>query len=525
MLSVGGALLVVGAICLCQSLGRWLIRQRRKCFNAFDGTGVPTVPLRSLISGNTNEFWEPTVIERIDEWVKGYGNVFGFFIGDTPFMVVKDLDMINEIFIKEANKFSSRGRMSHMAEQDPLFAKYLIFSKGSVWKRFRNCMSQFFTSSKLRAVMPSLLHAQKQFIDVLGEHADRGVDVDINSLCERFTFDVISKAAYGIDTGVQRNPDHPLFKSALPVLANVTSGFFYHLGQNLYHWDWLLKLAFKVIGAISSNPLAEMTKKVTEVIRYRRKHPQVRVPDMAQILLDGLVEGEVSEVGKYDVSVDNTAPLPQETLNQLSSNCMAIFIGGYDTTRMTLTFWFYLMGRYPEVQEKMRQEVLDAFETEGDHLSLRTVTTLPYSNQVISETLRLYPPVIIFTSRCADEDYRCGKYVIKKGTSVLVPTYQLHHDPQYWKEPEKFDPERFSPENKSSINSTAYQPFGLGPRICIGQRLALVELVSAAAQTLRHYRIVLGKSQKRDLEIGTYSVMAAPKEKVLIRLHRLKGVN
>ncbi|XP_065297837.1 cytochrome P450 3A6-like [Dermacentor albipictus] len=524
MWTIGCALLVKLVVSLCHSLGRWLIRQRRKCFDAFDGTGVPTVPLRSLISGNTNEFWEPTVIERLDEWVKRYGNVFGFFIGDTPFMVVKDLDMINDIFIKEANNFSSRGRMFHIYEQDPLFDKYLIFSKGSVWKRSRNCMSQFFTSSKLRAVMPSLLHAQKQFVDVLGEHADRGVDVDINSLCERFTFDVIGKAAYGIDTGVQRNPDHPLFKGALAVLPNLTSGFFYHLGQNLYHWEWLLKLAFKVTGAISSNPLAEMTKKVTEVIRYRRKNPQVRLPDMAQILLDGLVEGEVSEVGKYDVSVDNTAPLPPETLNQLSSNCMAIFIGGYDTTRMTLTFWFYLMGRYPEVQEKMRQEVLDAFDAEGDHLSLRTVTTLPYSNQVIYETLRLYPPVIIFTSRCADEDYRCGKYVIKKGTSVLVPTYQLHHDPQYWKEPEKFDPERFSPENKSSINPTAYQPFGLGPRICIGQRLALVELVSAAAQTLRHYRIVLGKSQKRDLEIGTYSVMAAPKEKVLIRLHRLNGV-
>ncbi|XP_065297862.1 cytochrome P450 3A6-like [Dermacentor albipictus] len=447
-------------------------------------------------------------------------------------MVVKDLDMINEIFIKEANKFSGRGRMFHMYEQDPLFAKYLIFSKGSVWKRSRNCMSQFFTSSKLRAVMPSLLHAQKQFVDVLGEHADRDADVDINSLCERFTFDVIGKAAYGIDTGVQRNPDHPLFKSALPVVANLTSGFFYHLGQNLYHWEWLLKLAFKVIGAISSNPLAEMTKKATEVIRYRRKNPQVRVPDMAQILLDGLVEEEVSEAGKYDVSVDNTAPLPQETLNLLSSNCMAIFIAGYDTTRMALTFWFYLMGRYPEVQEKMRQEVLDAFDTEGDHLSLRTLTTLPYSNQLCSSRSSkpcchdaVIQAVFGFTTRCADEDYRCGKYVIRKGTSVLVPTYQLHHDPQYWKEPEKFDPERFSPENKSSINPTAYQPFGLGPRICIGQRLALVELVSAAAQTLRHYRIALGKSQKRDLEIGTYSIMAAPKEKVLIRLHRLKGVN
>ncbi|XP_070378916.1 cytochrome P450 3A19-like [Dermacentor albipictus] len=138
--------------------------------------------------------------------------------------------------------------------------------------------------------------------------------------------------------------------------------------------------------------------------------------------------------------------------------------------------------------------------------------------------MRLYPPIITFTSRCADGDYRYGKYVIKEGTSVLVPTYQLHHDPQYWNEPEKFDPERFSPENKRFINPTAYQPFGLGPRICLGQRLALAELVSAAAQTLRHYRITLARSQKCDLEIYTYSVMAAPKETVFIRLHKLHSV-
>ncbi|KAL3258321.1 hypothetical protein MRX96_016709 [Rhipicephalus microplus] len=121
-------------------------------------------------------------------------------------MVVKDLDMINDIFIKESNNFSGRGHMFNMQERQPIFAKYMIFAKGSLWKISRNCMSQFFTSSKLKAVMPSLLHAQQQFIDILGEHSDSEVDVDINSLCERFTFDVIAKAAFGIDTDVQRNP-------------------------------------------------------------------------------------------------------------------------------------------------------------------------------------------------------------------------------------------------------------------------------------------------------------------------------
>ncbi|KAL3260900.1 hypothetical protein MRX96_046215 [Rhipicephalus microplus] len=75
---------------------------------------------------------------------------------------------------------------------------------------------------------------------------------------------------------------------------------------------------------------------------------------------------------------------------------------------------------------------------------------------------------------------------------------------------------QFSPENKRSVNPTAYIPFGLGPCICLGQRLALAELASATAQVLRHYSISLGESQKRDLEMDTYSFMATPKEKVFV---------
>lgn len=514
-------LLVALVVCATFAVVQWLIRQRRKCFDAFEGTGVPTVPLRSIISGNTDEYWKPTLLKRLDRWLEEYGDVFGFFIGDTPMVVVKDLDMIQDIFITNAGNFQSRGRTLYIYEMDSLFKRYIILAKGSAWREIRSCMAQFFTASKLKAVMPSLMHAQQQFIDVLGEHADSGKEVDINSLCERFTFDVIGKAAFGIDTNVQRNPEYPLFRAALGVLPCLNAGLFYDLGQNLYHWPWLLKFPAKLIGMFYTNPFSGLTKKATDVIQYRRKNPQVKQPDMAQILLDGLASKENATEKNKGATVDSTAPLPPETLNQLSSNCMTIFLGGYDTTRLAFTFWFYLMGKHQDVQEKMREEVLRAFAEEGESLSYQTLLALPYTNQVIAETLRIYPPIISFTSRCADEDYRYGKYVIKKGTSVMVPTYQLHRDPMYWDHPEKFIPERFSPENKERINPTVYQPFGLGPRICIGQRLALVELASATTEVLRHYRITLAASEKDDLELDTYSYLAVPKDIVRIRLHRL----
>ncbi|XP_075534745.1 cytochrome P450 3A11-like [Dermacentor variabilis] len=182
------------------------------------------------------------------------------------------------------------------------------------------------------------------------------------------------------------------------------------------------------------------------------------------------------------------------------------------------------MGRHPDIQEKMRHEVLQAFEKEGEHLSVYTLKELPYTNQVISETMRMYPPILT-QSRCADEDHRCGKYLIKKGTSVVIPTYHLHHDPRYWDEPEKFKPERFSPENKHLINSTAYHPFGLGPRMCVGSRLALLELASVTSQVLRQFKITLAPSQNPDLELTTYSFLGVPKENVKIYVQRFARTN
>ncbi|XP_037521719.2 cytochrome P450 9e2 [Rhipicephalus sanguineus] len=404
--------------------------------------------------------------------------------------------MISEIFAKEFNNFHSRGHLLRIHELEPILERNLVLVEGRHWKTMRTCMQQFFTPAKLKVVMPALLDAQREFLNILGEGADSGVEVDIGSRCERFTFDVISKSGFNLDTQVQRSPDNPLFQKALRCFPGIMSGFMYSLALNLYHWPRVFKMLHKLFGYFFTNPLVEMTKYAAEIIKYRHQNPQVDVPDMAQLLLDDALGKSNSETKKNEVPQTNGVPLSQEKLYELSTNCMDVFLGGYDTARLALTYWFYLMGKHPDIQERMRSEVLEAFKKEGDELSVPTLTGLTYTNQVLSETLRMYPPIITFTTRCAGEDYRYGKYLIKKGTSVMVPTYQLHHDPLYWTDPEKFDPDRFGPENKHLIKPGVYQPFGLGIRVCIGQRLALLEMASVTSQVLRRFRITHGPSQK-----------------------------
>lgn len=514
------ALLLAVVTCVFYSVGRWIVRERQKCFNAFKDTGVPGPPIQSLINGNADAYWKPTHIESLAGWLNEYEEIFGFFLGDVPIVVVKDLDMIKKIFAQDFSNFNGRGHILHMYELQPLFSNHLVFCKGRTWKDTRTCMSQFFTPAKLKMVMPCLKDAERQFIEKLGVNAESGSELEITSYCERFTFDVISKAAFGIDTGVQRNPENPLFQTTRAVFPNFMKGRLYNICQNLYHWPWLLKGPLNLINLYMENPLAKLANKAKVVIEFRRKNPEVNRPDMAQILLDNELGRRTAIDADVCVQKDQGS-LTTTAIDAIAANCASLFNAGHDTTKLTLTYWFYLMGKHPDIQEKMRKEALQAYEVEGEHLSTETLTTLPYTNQVISETLRMYPPVITFTTRSAEEDWRYGKYLIRKGTSVMVPLYQLHHDPQYWDEPEKFDPERFSPENKHLINPIAYQPFGIGPRVCIGQRLALLELASVTTQVLRHFRISLGPSQKPNLELSTYSLFAAPKDGVWIQVEKL----
>nr|XP_054924076.1 probable cytochrome P450 9f2 [Dermacentor andersoni] len=431
--------------------------------------------------------------------------------------------MIDKIFVKDLKNFTARGHMTHVHELQPLFVRNMLFTKGNVWKDVRHTMAQFFTPSKLKSVMPSMMDALKRFIEILDECAERGDEVDINALCERLTFDVVSKAAFGIDTNVQRNPQHPLFQGALVTVPTYMAGFFYNLAQNLFHWPWIFKAFSRVIDMFYVNPMVALTKKAIDVIEFRRQNPQLVLPDMAQILLDDATGRKSEPLKDNNDAARPPVSLPMETMRDIATNCMVIFLGGYDTTRLALTYWSYIMGKHPDVQEKMRAEVLEAFRKEGEELSTQTLLNLSYTNQVISETLRMYPPLIGLITRGSDEDFQCGHYLIKKGMTLLTPTYHLHHDPLYWPDPEKFDPERFSPQNKHLVNPVAYQPYGLGIRKCLGQRFAVLELVSVTAHVLRHFRLTLGPSQTRELELDTYAVMAIPKEKIWIKLHKLSN--
>jgi cytochrome P450 len=177
---------------------------------------------------------------------------------------------------------------------------------------------------------------------------------------------------------------------------------------------------------------------------------------------------------------------PEVGRNRMRDELVTLLLAGHETTASTLSWAFHLLGRHPEVAEKLHAE---AVEVLGDRLpEAEDMRRLPYTGRVVQEVMRLYPPVWILTRQAQQADVVAG-YGVPAGADVLVCPYALHRHPGLWSDPDAFDPDRFLPENSTGRPTYAYLPFGAGPRFCVGNTLGLMEAAFVLAMVARELRL------------------------------------
>jgi cytochrome P450 len=158
---------------------------------------------------------------------------------------------------------------------------------------------------------------------------------------------------------------------------------------------------------------------------------------------------------------------------QLQDEVMTFVIAGYETTSSALEWTLILLAQHPSAAERVRRESREVCG--GRSPTPADLPRMPYTRMVIDEALRLYPPVFGLSRRVL-QDAELGGYHVSKGMQVLVSPYALHRSPALWEDPDRFDPERFAPEPAAQRHRYAHVPFGAGPRQCIGNAFALMEL-------------------------------------------------
>ncbi|KAF2898762.1 hypothetical protein ILUMI_07412 [Ignelater luminosus] len=160
---------------------------------------------------------------------------------------------------------------------------------------------------------------------------------------------------------------------------------------------------------------------------------------------------------------------------------------GHDTTTASICFTLMLLANHPNIQEKVVGELLKELGDANRPITFQDLPKLRYLEQVIKESLRLYPSVPVIARRTDEEIYTATGYVIPANVYCHVQIFDLHHNPKLYPDPYKFDPERFSLENTRTRHPFAYIPFSAGPRNCIGQKFAILELKTVLASVLRRF--------------------------------------
>jgi cytochrome P450 len=235
-----------------------------------------------------------------------------------------------------------------------------------------------------------------------------------------------------------------------------------------------------------------LTKLVAELVRRRRENKEEHFDYVGM-----LMTARDKETGD--------AMSERELIDEV----MTLVVAGHETTASALNWTWYLLSQHPEVEAKLHAEIDAAPATTAPSLS--QMESLSYTQQVVNEALRLYPPGWLLSRRTIEADVLSG-FEIPPGTNVLLPLYLLHRHPRYWKDPNTFWPERFAPEHEADRPRFAYMPFAAGPRHCIGETFALYEMLMHLYKVARHYRLRYEPQRGTDAPVAAEAGLAESRD-------------
>jgi cytochrome P450 len=181
---------------------------------------------------------------------------------------------------------------------------------------------------------------------------------------------------------------------------------------------------------------------------------------------------------------------------ELIDEVLTLIVAGHETTAAALTWSWYLISQHPQIQAQLQAE---ADRAGGEAMGLDAAESLTFTHQVLQESLRLYPPGWLLTRRTLEAD-ELGGYAIAPRTDVFISPYMLHRNPAFWSEPEEFRPERFAGPDAEERHRFAYIPFAVGPRHCIGENIAMFEMLVHVHAMARRFTLTRAGSEPIELE-------------------------
>lgn len=396
--------------------------------------------------------------EVVPQLIKKYGEIISLSLPFTRIVIAAKPEYARYVLV-DNNKNYRKSLAYDMIKL--LLGNGLLTSEGDFWRKQRRLAQPAFHKQKLADLTAMMVRKAQGEVERLKPKAESGEYFDVAPDMTNLTLDIISEA---------------IFSNGVDDKAELVSRQITLLNQMATE---KLNAPIRLPASIPTptNMKERKSIKILDDIIYgiieERRKSGVSKSDLLSMLLDARDE-------------DTGEGMDQK---QLRDEIMTIFIAGNETTANAMAWILYLLSQNQDSEEKMIKEIDEKMDA-GTELNFQNVLGFQYVRQVIDEAMRLYPPAWVVGRRNYEDD-EIGGYRIIKNTNVLVPIMYFHRSEKYWDEPLKFKPERFAPELRNNIDRYVYFPFGGGPRLCIGNNFAIMEMQIILIHLYRNYKFRL----------------------------------
>ncbi|KAH6942713.1 hypothetical protein HPB50_009478 [Hyalomma asiaticum] len=296
-----------------------------------------------------------------------------------------------------------------------------------------------------------MVEAVNDFLEIIEEQScfrggSFGEQIDVRPHVNTLAFDLVARTTFGMRLDVQRNPSNELYvsaKSTLPGMLATLSRTVIQLFSGVKGCVPLMMALDRWLGSDAFEALAQCS---IPAIEMRRKDPKLTRPDLLQCMLEMQFDSNQIDVRGFNWTNEEWERCKGKDrvvmpVKDVAANAANMLQAGFETVGVTLSHCLYCVAKFQDVQDKIRAETDDVLAKHRE-FSYDAICELQYTAQTILETLRMYTPVVAFTSRLASADYPYENIILRKGVSILACSHQVHHDPSIWERPGQFDPDR-----------------------------------------------------------------------------------
>lgn len=416
---------------------------------------LPPGPPGHFLLGNLPEF-RRDILGMFTSSARKYGDVVWFRIPNLPSCLISHPDHIEYVLVTGNRNFKKHKVWRHL---DSVFGKGLLTSEGDFWLRQRRLAQPAFHKARIASYAETMVAYTLRMLETWKNGETRNVHQDMMKL----TLQIAAKTLFDADA----DREAPDVSIAMESITKVFAKRFVSL----------IPLPEKIPtpANIRFRKAVRRLDQVVYGIIQRRRESDHDTGDLLSMLLH-----------VQDEDGSRMSDL------QLRDEMITLFLAGHETTAIALSWIWYLLAQHPDVEEKLVNElrtvVSDRAPTAAD------LPRLPYTEMVVLEAMRLYPPAYGF-GREALNDFEIGGYHIPAGTTIFVSQWVVHRDSRFFPDPLRFDPDRWKDGLAKKLPKFAYFPFGGGPRLCLGNSFAMMETILVLATVAPRFKFALVPNQ------------------------------